>query len=283
MKRPKIPRKNFGAIFLACSSFARKPGGTPSIGRLNKQRYSFSRRILLNLVHYVAERIRSGCETPDVLLSEGLQQLYVTRLRDQADPFRWWNAVIGLVLTALMVIITEYYTATEYRPVRSIAQSSTTGHGTNVIQGLAISLESTALPTLVIVVAVVATYQLAGIIGVAFADDDAPPPPQPLDRAIKHISLGSDSYVALGGEWRERWEYYSAPGIGLAGRLRYHRRHAATAIPATASRENPATYSGNASGAPGSSHRCVQCPNHAWLELGTTYASRSTPRGLLRQ
>ncbi|MGN6268990.1 MAG: sodium-translocating pyrophosphatase [Sphingomonas sp.] len=77
--------------------------------------------------------------------------------------------MIGLAVTGLLVWITEYYTGTNYRPVRSIAKASVTGHGTNVIQGLAISLESTALPTLVIVVAVIASYQLAGIIGVAFA------------------------------------------------------------------------------------------------------------------
>src|SRR4051812_18004793 len=73
--------------------------------------------------------------------------------------------LIGLGLTGALVWITEYYTGTNYRPVRSIAMASRTGHGTNVIQGLAISLESTALPTLVIVVAVIAAYQLAGVIG----------------------------------------------------------------------------------------------------------------------
>ena len=81
----------------------------------------------------------------------------------------FWCMLIGLGVTGALVWITEYYTGTNYRPVKSIAKASETGHGTNVIQGLAISLESTALPTLVIVVAVVATYQLAGIIGVAFA------------------------------------------------------------------------------------------------------------------
>lgn len=81
----------------------------------------------------------------------------------------FWCMMIGLVVTGLLVWITEYYTGTNHRPVKSIAKASVTGHGTNVIQGLAISLESTALPTLVIVVAVVAAYQLAGIIGVAFA------------------------------------------------------------------------------------------------------------------
>ena len=81
----------------------------------------------------------------------------------------FWCMLIGLAVTGALVWITEYYTGTNHRPVQSIAKASETGHGTNVIQGLAISLESTALPTLVIVVAVVATYQLAGIIGVAFA------------------------------------------------------------------------------------------------------------------
>jgi len=76
--------------------------------------------------------------------------------------------LIGLGLTGLLVWITEYYTGTNYRPVQSIARASQTGHGTNVIQGLAISLESTALPTVVIVIAVIAAYQLAGVIGVAF-------------------------------------------------------------------------------------------------------------------
>jgi K(+)-stimulated pyrophosphate-energized sodium pump len=81
----------------------------------------------------------------------------------------FWCMMIGLAVTGALVWITEYYTGTNYRPVKSIAKASETGHGTNVIQGLAISLESTALPTLVIVVAVVATFQIAGIIGVAFA------------------------------------------------------------------------------------------------------------------
>ncbi len=81
----------------------------------------------------------------------------------------FWCMMIGLGVTGLLVWITEYYTGTNYRPVKSIAKASVTGHGTNVIQGLAISLESTAMPTIVIVVAVIATFQLAGIIGVAFA------------------------------------------------------------------------------------------------------------------
>jgi K(+)-stimulated pyrophosphate-energized sodium pump len=76
---------------------------------------------------------------------------------------------LGLVITGLLIWITEYYTGTNYRPVRSIAKASETGHGTNVIQGLAISLESTALPTLVIVVGIIIAFKLAGLIGIAFA------------------------------------------------------------------------------------------------------------------
>ncbi|MFZ1744266.1 MAG: sodium-translocating pyrophosphatase [Pontixanthobacter sp.] len=81
----------------------------------------------------------------------------------------FWSMMVGLAVTGLIIWITEYYTGTQYRPVRSIAKSSETGHGTNVIQGLAISLESTALPTLVIVVGIIVTYQLAGLMGIAFA------------------------------------------------------------------------------------------------------------------
>jgi K(+)-stimulated pyrophosphate-energized sodium pump len=81
----------------------------------------------------------------------------------------FWCGVIGLVVTGLIVWITEYYTATGKRPVVSIAQASVTGHGTNVIQGLAISLESTALPAMVIVGGILGTYQLAGLFGTAIA------------------------------------------------------------------------------------------------------------------
>ena len=76
--------------------------------------------------------------------------------------------VVGLVLTGLIIWITEYYTGTNYRPVRSIAFASQTGHGTNVIQGLAISMEATALPALAIVAAMIITYKLAGPLGIAY-------------------------------------------------------------------------------------------------------------------
>jgi K(+)-stimulated pyrophosphate-energized sodium pump len=81
----------------------------------------------------------------------------------------FYCSLLGLVITGLIIWITEYYTGTNYRPVRSIAKASETGHGTNVIQGLAISLESTALPTLVICAGIIIAFQLAGVIGIAFA------------------------------------------------------------------------------------------------------------------
>ncbi|MEL6316188.1 MAG: sodium-translocating pyrophosphatase [Pseudomonadota bacterium] len=77
--------------------------------------------------------------------------------------------VVGLIATTLIIVITEYYTGTPYRPVRSVAEASISGHGTNVIQGLAVSLEATALPALVIIGGIVSTYELAGLFGIAIA------------------------------------------------------------------------------------------------------------------
>ena len=73
-------------------------------------------------------------------------------------------AFIGLGVTALMVVITEYYTSTEYRPVRSIAAASVNGHGTNVIEGLAVSMEATALPVVVICVGIMLAFMNAGLV-----------------------------------------------------------------------------------------------------------------------
>ncbi|MBO88053.1 MAG: sodium-translocating pyrophosphatase [Rickettsiales bacterium] len=81
----------------------------------------------------------------------------------------FWCGIIGLVLTGLIVWVTEYYTSTEYRPVRSVAKASETGHGTNVIQGLAVSMEATAIPAVLICISIVLTYQIAGLIGIAIA------------------------------------------------------------------------------------------------------------------
>jgi K(+)-stimulated pyrophosphate-energized sodium pump len=81
----------------------------------------------------------------------------------------FWSGMIGLAVTAAIVVITEYYTGSNFRPVQSVANASVSGHGTNVIQGLAVSLESTALPALTIIVGIVASYQLAGLFGIAIA------------------------------------------------------------------------------------------------------------------
>ncbi len=81
----------------------------------------------------------------------------------------YYCGVIGLAVTGLIIWVTEYYTGTNYRPVRSVAKSSTTGHGTNVIQGLAVSMEATALPALIIVAGIIITNQLAGLFGIAIA------------------------------------------------------------------------------------------------------------------
>lgn len=77
--------------------------------------------------------------------------------------------VAGLVVTALIVVITEYYTGVDYRPVKSVAEASSSGHGTNVIQGLAVSLESTALPAITIIAGIILTFNLAGLFGIAIA------------------------------------------------------------------------------------------------------------------
>jgi K(+)-stimulated pyrophosphate-energized sodium pump len=81
----------------------------------------------------------------------------------------FYCGLVGLAVTALIVVITEFYTGTNFRPVKSIAKASVSGHGTNVIQGLAMSLESTAAPALVIIVGIVMTYQFAGLFGIAIA------------------------------------------------------------------------------------------------------------------
>ncbi|GGB56630.1 K(+)-insensitive pyrophosphate-energized proton pump [Roseibium aquae] len=81
----------------------------------------------------------------------------------------FYCGLVGLIVTGLIIWVTEYYTGTSFRPVRSIAQASVTGHGTNVIQGLAVSLEATALPALIIIAGILVTHALAGLFGIAIA------------------------------------------------------------------------------------------------------------------
>jgi len=99
----------------------------------------------------------------------GLNNIYTANNNEFSGFDLYLCGVIGLLITGLIIWVTEYYTGTNFRPVISVAKSSTTGHGTNVIQGLAISLEATALPALIIVAGILFTNHLAGLFGIAIA------------------------------------------------------------------------------------------------------------------
>ncbi|ANX04261.1 sodium-translocating pyrophosphatase [Immundisolibacter cernigliae] len=109
-----------------------------------------------------------GVAVSGVLAAVAFYPISTALLGEQAMSL-YYCSLIGLALTAAMVVITEYYTATEYGPVRGIAAASQTGHGTNVIAGLAVSMRSTALPVLAVCVAIGASYQLGGLYGIAIA------------------------------------------------------------------------------------------------------------------
>ncbi len=99
----------------------------------------------------------------------GLTENYSNSDKDFNGMDLYICGVVGFVITGLLIWITEYYTGTNYRPVKSVAQSSTTGHGTNVIQGLAVSMEATAVPALIIVAGILYTNEVAGLFGIAIA------------------------------------------------------------------------------------------------------------------
>tara|TARA_B100001123_G_scaffold367093_1_gene427141 strand:- start:3606 stop:5699 length:2094 start_codon:yes stop_codon:yes gene_type:complete len=99
----------------------------------------------------------------------GLDNIYSTENSKFSGFGLYICGIVGLLITGLIVWVTEYYTGTKFRPVISVAKSSTTGHGTNVIQGLAVSLEATALPAIIIVTGILVTNHIAGLYGIAIA------------------------------------------------------------------------------------------------------------------
>ena len=99
----------------------------------------------------------------------GFDSIYTVNDKNFSGMSLYYCGIIGLAITGLLIWVTEYYTGTNYRPVQSIASSSTTGHGTNVIQGLAVSMEATAIPALIIVAGILFTNSIAGLYGIAIA------------------------------------------------------------------------------------------------------------------
>ena len=99
----------------------------------------------------------------------GFDTIYTVSDKNFNGMSLYYCGVIGLIITGLIIWVTEYYTGTNYRPVQSVASSSTTGHGTNVIQGLAVSMEATAIPALIIVAGILFTNSIAGLYGIAIA------------------------------------------------------------------------------------------------------------------
>ncbi len=130
--------------------------------------------VRLGKSQYIMGALYKGLGVAAVLSAVGFYPV-ITRLGQQIKTadFNAFNlylaALVGLVLTAGMVLITEYYTAKKFKPVRSIAQASTTGHATNIITGLAVSMQSTALPVILISVGILAAFYLGGIFGLAMA------------------------------------------------------------------------------------------------------------------
>jgi len=102
-------------------------------------------------------------------MSIGMDTEYTIGAKTFTGMALFYSGLVGLAVTGLLIWVTEYYTSTEYRPVRSIAKASETGHGTNVIQGLAVSMEATAIPALIICIGILVSYNLAALFGIAIA------------------------------------------------------------------------------------------------------------------
>ena len=126
-----------------------------------------------NQTKYIMGPLYTGLAVAALLAALGFWQITKTVLGDAILPFTIgqliWATLIGIGVTALMVAITEYFTSSQFQPVKTIAQASTTGHGTNIIAGLAVGMKSTALPVLVIAGGIGLAYNLAGLYGIAAA------------------------------------------------------------------------------------------------------------------
>jgi len=138
--------------------FVKLPASQSIMGALYKGLIVTGILSLIGIAGVIAYALPQGFAT--ALVSEG---------KNYTGTTLYICGVVGLVVTGLIIWITEYYTGTDYRPVKSIAQASVTGHGTNVIQGLAVSMEATAMPAIVIIAGILITYNLAGLFGIAIA------------------------------------------------------------------------------------------------------------------
>lgn len=140
--------------------FVRLGGGTNIMGAMYKG-FLVTAVLSVPAIWWAISYALGGMET-------GMSYTALDGTVDFTGRTLFYCSLLGLIITGLIIWITEYYTGTNYRPVRSIAKASETGHGTNVIQGLAISLEATALPTIVICAGIIIAYQLAGLMGIAY-------------------------------------------------------------------------------------------------------------------